>query len=160
MLDLQVAGFAGEATRVSALKLGRDVSGRVFPESGSKKAFHTTSHHAETPDGVEEFAKINRYHVSLLGYFLEKLKSTPDGDGNLLDHSLVVYGSAMGDSHVHGHIWVPMLLAGHANGALKGNLHERAKDGTPQANILLTVARKLGLEIDLVLDSTGVVPML
>ncbi len=155
MMDLQVAGFAGEATRVSALKLGRDVSGRVFPESGSKKAFHTASHHGETADGIEEFARINRYHVGLLGYFLEKLKNTPDGDGNLLDHSLVIYGSAMGDSHVHGHIWVPMMLAGHANGALKGNLHVRSKDGTPQANILLAVTQKLGLELDHVGDSTG-----
>lgn len=159
MMDLQVAGFAGQATRVSALKLGRDVSGRIFAESGTTKGFHPASHHGETPSGVEEFAKINRYHVSLLAYFLDKLKNTPDGDGNLLDHSMVLYGSAMGDSHVHGHLWVPALLAGHANGKLKGNLHVRAKEGTSQANILLTMMDKLGVNVEQVGDSTGTVPI-
>lgn len=155
MLDLQVAAFAGEATRVSALKLGRDVSGRVFPESGTVSPFHPASHHAETPKGIEDFAKINKYHVGLLAYFLNKLKNTPDGDGNLLDHSLVLYGSAMGDSNVHSHIRVPMVLVGHAGGTVKGNLHVKAKDGTPQANILLTMMHKLGVDIENVGDSTG-----
>jgi hypothetical protein len=155
MTDLQVTAFAGDATRVAALKLGRDVSGRVFAESGTNSAFHPASHHGETPKGIEDFAKINRYHVGLLAYFLEKLKKTPDGDGTLLDHSLVLYGSAMGDSNVHSHIRVPMVLAGHASGAIKGKLHIRAKDGTPQANILLTVMHKLGVDLPQVGDSTG-----
>ena len=155
--DLMAAGFAGEATRVAALKLGRDVSARVFPESGTDSSFHPASHHGQTPKGVNDFAKINRYHISLLAYFLEKLRNTPDGDGNLLDHSMILYGSAMADSHVHGHLDVPIVLAGHANGALKGNLHVREKDGTPQANILLTMAHKLGVEVDFVGDSTGTV---
>ena len=155
MADLIAAGFAGGATRVATLKLGRDVSGRVFPESGTKSAFHPASHHGQTPKGIEDFAKINRYHITLLAYFLDKLKNTPDGDGNLLDHSMVLYGSAMGNSHVHAHLDVPMLLAGHANGALKGNLHLREKEGTPQANILLTMMHKLGVDVDSVGDSTG-----
>lgn len=157
MMDLQVAAFAGEATRVAALKLGRDVSGRVFPESGSTTPFHSCSHHGETPKGIEDFAKINAYHVGLLGYFLTKLKNTPDGDGNLLDHSLVLYGSAMGNSNVHSHIRVPMLLAGHANGAVKGNLHVKCKDATPQGNILVTMMHKLGVDIETVGDSAGTV---
>ncbi len=157
MADLMAAGFAAEATRVAALKLGRDVSGRVFPESGSNKPFHPASHHGQTPNNIEEFAKINRYHVTLLAYFLEKLANTPDGDGTLLDHSLVLYGSAMADSHVHGHLDVPMLLAGHAGGRIKGNLHLREKEGTPQANILLTMMDKLGVNIESVGDSTGTV---
>lgn len=95
--------------------------------------------------------------MSLLAYFLEKLKNTPDGDGNLLDHSLILYGSAMGDSHVHGHIWVPMLLAGHASGKLRGNLHVRCPNGTPQANILLTVMHKLGVNLEEIGDSSGAV---
>src|SRR5262249_45830351 len=128
MADLQVTAFAGDSTRVTALKLGRDVSGRVFPESGTNSAFHPASHHGETPKGIEDFAKINKYHVTLLAYFLAKLKNTPDGDGNLLDHSLVLYGSAMGDSNVHSHIRVPMVLVGHASGTIKGNRHIRAKD--------------------------------
>ena len=156
-MDLMVAGFAGEATRVAALKLGRDVSARVFPESGTDSSFHPASHHGQTPSGVEDFAKINRYHVGLLAYFLEKLQNTPDGDGNLLDHSMILYGSAMADSHVHGHLDVPILLAGHANGALRGNLHVHEKESTPQANILLTMAHKLGVEVDYVGDSTGTV---
>src|SRR4029077_13794059 len=148
MMDLQVAAFAGEATRVTALKLSRDVSLRVFPESGNPTPFHSASHHGETPTGVDNYAKINRYHVSLVSYFLDKLKNTPDGDGNLLDHSMVLYGSAMGDSNVHTHKRVPFLLLGHASGAVKGNLHLVAKEGTPQANGLLTVLNKLGVDIE------------
>lgn len=156
ILDLKVAAFAGDATRVSALKLSRDVSGRVFAESGSTTPFHSASHHGETASGIENFAKINRYHVSLVGYFLDKLKNTPDGDGNLLDHSLVLFGSAMGDSNVHGHKQVPMLLAGHASGTVKGNLHLKAPVGTPQANLLLTMMHKLGVDMAEIGDSTGV----
>lgn len=155
--DLVVAGFAGEATRVAAVKLGRDVSGRVFKESGTTKPFHPASHHGNTPSGLEEFSKINRYHTSLVAYFLNKLKNTPDGAGNLLDNSLTLFGSAMGDSHVHGHIWVPMLLAGHASGKVKGNLHVRCKDGTPQANILLSMMHKLGVDVESVGDSNDTI---
>jgi hypothetical protein len=155
MFDLMVAGFAGEATRIASFKISKDVSDRVFPESGDSTPFHSASHHGETPRGIDTFAKINKYHVSLVAYFLDKLKKTPDGDGNLLDHSMVLYGSAMGNSNVHGHKQVPMLLAGHASGALKGNLHLRCKDDTPQANILLTMVNKLGVNTDTVGDSTG-----
>jgi hypothetical protein len=155
MFDLQVLAFMTDTTRVSALKMSRDVSGRVWPESGIKTPFHPCSHHGENPAKVAEFAKLNRYHVGLIPYFLEKLKSTPDGDGNLLDHSMVLYGSPMGDSNVHNHKRVPMFLAGHANGALKGNLHVRTKDGTPMANVYLTMLRKLGVDVETFGDSTG-----
>jgi hypothetical protein len=157
MADLQVLAFAAEVTRVSTFKWGRDTSNRVFPESGNMSPFHSASHHGQTPSGVANFAEINRYHVSLLTYFLDKLKNTPDGDGNLLDHSLVLYGSAMGDSQVHAHRRVPFLLVGHASGALKGNLHVRTKEETPQANGLLTVMQRLGIEMDELGDSTGTV---
>ncbi len=100
-------------------------------------------------------AKINKYHVSLVAYFLDKLKNTPDGDGNLLDHSLVLYGSAMGNSNVHGHMQVPMVLAGHASGKVKGNLHLRAAAATPQANLLLAIMHKLGVNLQEIGDSTG-----
>ncbi len=93
--------------------------------------------------------------MSLIPYFLQKLKDTPDGDGNLLDHSMVLYGSPMGDGNVHNHKRVPMFLAGHANGALKGNLHLRCADSTPMANVLLTMAHKLGMNIEKFGDSTG-----
>ena len=155
MFDLQALAFMTDTTRISAFKMSRDVSGRVWPESGVKTPFHPCSHHGENPARIAEFAKLNRYHVSLLPYFFQKLKDTPDGDGNLLDHSMVLYGSPMGDSNVHNHKRVPIVLLGHANGALKGNLHVRCKDGTPMANVLLTMLHKLGVNVETFGDSTG-----
>src|ERR1051325_9703236 len=155
MFDLQVLAFMTETTRVSAFKMSRDVSTRVFPESGVKVPFHPCSHHGENPAKIAEFAKLNRYHVSLVPYFLDKLKSTPDGDGNLLDHSMILYGSPMGDSNVHNHKRVPVFLAGHASGQLKGNLHVRCADSTPMANIRLTMLHKLWVNVETFGDSTG-----
>ena len=155
MFDLQALAFMTEVTRVSTFKMSRDVCQRVYPESGVKTPFHSCSHHGESPARILEFAKLNLYHVGLVPYFLEKLKNTPDGDGNLLDHSMVLYGSPLGDSNAHNHKRVPVFLAGRANGRLKGNLHVRCDDGTPMANILLTMMRKLGVDIDRIGDSTG-----
>ncbi len=154
MFDLQALAFMTDTTRVSALKMSRDVSGRVWKESGVNTPFHPCSHHGETPVKVAEFAKLNRYHVSLIPYFLEKLKNTPDGDGNLLDHSIVMYGSPMGDGNVHNHKRVPIFLAGHGGG-LQGNLHVRCADSTPMANIYLTLLHKLGVNVERFGDSTG-----
>jgi hypothetical protein len=155
MFDLQALAFASDITRVFAFKLGRDASNRAFPESGFKGAFHSASHHQEKEDRILDFAKINKYHVSMIPYFLEKLKNTPDGDGNLLDNSVVLYGSPMGDSNVHNHKRVPMFIAGHAGGALKGNRHIKAADGTPLANVMLTIAHTLDLDMPSFGDSTG-----
>lgn len=155
MFDLQALAFMTDTTRVSAFKMSRDVSGRIWPASGVNVPFHPCSHHGEAPARVAEFAKLNRYHVSLLPYFFNKLKNTPDGDGNLLDHSMILYGSPMGDSNVHNHKRVPMVLIGHANGALKGNLHVRCKEETPMANILLTMMHKLGVNVETFGDSNG-----
>jgi hypothetical protein len=156
MFDLQALAFASDLTRVFAFKLGRDASNRVYPESGFKGAFHSASHHQEKEERILDFAKINRYHVSLVPYFLEKLKNTPDGDGaSVLDNSVIVYGSPMGDSNVHNHKRVPLFIAGHAGGAIKGNMHVKAADGTPMANAMLTVAHKLGLDMPSFGDSTG-----
>lgn len=155
MFDMQALAFAAEITRVSAFKMSHDTSNRIFPESGVAAPFHTLSHHSEAPDQLAEFARLNRYHVGMVRYFLEKLKNTPDGDGSLLDHSLVLYGSPMGDSYIHDHRRLPLFLAGHACGQLKGNLHRACKAGTPQGNALLTVMHKLGVAIDAVGDSTG-----
>jgi hypothetical protein len=157
MFDLQVLAFMTGVTRVSTFKMSRDVCQRVFPESGVTTPFHSCSHHGESPTRIAEFAKVNRYHMTFVQYFLEKMKNTPDGDGNLLDHSLVLYGSPMGDSNVHNHKRVPLLLAGHANGQLKGNYHVRTKDETPLANGLLTVMHKLGVNVDSIGDSTGLI---
>jgi hypothetical protein len=146
MFDLQALAFASDLTRVFAFKLGRDASNRTYPESGFKGAFHSTSHHGEREERIMDFATINAYHVSMIPYFMEKLKNTPDGDGNLLDNTLIVYGSPMGDSNLHNHKRVPFFLAGHAGGAIKGGLHHRAADGTPVANVMLSVLHKLGVD--------------
>jgi hypothetical protein len=156
MFDLQAVAFASDLTRVFAFKLGRDASNRVYPDSGFKGAFHSASHHQEKEERILDFAKINRYHVSLVPYLLEKLKNTPDGEnGSVLDNTVVLYGSPMGDSNVHNHKRVPLFLAGHAGGALKGNMHVKATDGTPLANAMLSVANKLGLDLPSFGDSTG-----
>ena len=156
MFDLQALAFQAGITRVSAFKMSRDVCQRIYPESGVKTVFHSASHHGEATDKIAEFAKLNQYHVSKVAEFLEKLKNTPDGDGNLLDHSLVLYGSPMGNSNVHNHIRVPIFLAGHANGTVKGNLHVMAADKTPMSNVLLTIVDKLGMTEQKIGDSTDV----
>jgi hypothetical protein len=159
MFDLQALAFSADITRVSTLKLSRDVSTRIFPESGIKTAFHPMSHHGSMPSKILDYAKLNTYHVSLVSYFLDKLKNTPDGDGNLLDHSMILYGSPIGDSNVHAHKRVPMVLAGKAAGALQGNRHIRCKDETPTANLLLGMLHKLGVEQSSIGDSTGEVTL-
>ena len=146
MFDLQVAAFQSDTTRVFSFKLGRDGSSRAYPASGVNTGFHPASHHGDREDRVSQFAAINKYHISLIPYFLGKLKNTPDGDGSLLDHTMVLYGSPMGNSNVHNHKRCPLFLAGKANGTLRGNLHLKAADGTPMANVMLAMLHKLGLD--------------
>lgn len=155
MFDLQVLALMTDITRVISFKMGIDRSSRIYPESGVTTPFHALSHHRETQEKIEEFARLNQYHVSKVAYFLERLRNTPDGDGNLLDHAVVLYGSPMGDSHVHEHRFLPLFLAGRASGALKGNLHVSCSEGTPMANVLLTLMRKLGVDVGQIADSTG-----
>ncbi|MGE0815956.1 MAG: DUF1552 domain-containing protein [Vicinamibacterales bacterium] len=156
MFDLQAIAFASDITRVFSFKLGRDASNRVYADSGVKTAFHSASHHQEREDRIRDFQKINLYHIGMIPYFLNKLKATPDGERNLLDNTLVLYGSPMGDSNVHNHKRCPLFLAGHAGGALKGNLHIKNADGTPMANAMLSVLHALGLDdVTTFGDSTG-----
>jgi hypothetical protein len=156
MFDLQALAFASDTTRVFSFKLGRDASSRVYPDSGVRTGFHPASHHGEREDRVIEFARINRYHVGLVPYFLKKLKETPDGESNLLENTLVIYGSPMGNSNIHNHKKCPLFLAGHAGGRLKGGLHIKAADTTPMANAMLTMLHMLGLEdLDKFGDSTA-----
>jgi hypothetical protein len=156
MFDLQALAFASDLTRVTSFKLSRDVSGRVFKEAGVSTGFHNASHHNEREDRIKDFAKINRYHVGLVPYFLERLQKIADADGTLLDNSLIIYGSSMGNSNVHNHKRCPLFLAGHAGGMLKGGLHVKAADGTPMANVFLTLMHNLGLDdVQSLGDSTG-----
>ncbi len=156
MFDLQALAFAADITRVFSFKMGRDGSARVYPIEGAKVPFHPASHHGEREDRIAQFAAINKYHVSLVPYFLEKLKNMQEGDSNLLEKTLVVYGSPMGNSNVHNHKRCPLFLAGHANGRLRGNLHLKAGEGTPMANVMLTLLHGLGLDdVQSFGDSTG-----
>ena len=146
MFDLQLLAFESDLTRVFSFKWGRDASGRVYPESGSDSGFHGASHHGGREERVKEFAKINKYHVSMLPYFLEKLQNTMDGDTTLLDETLIIYGSPMADSNLHNHRRCPLILLGGAGGQLDGGLHIRAKDDTPMANVMLSLMHRLGMD--------------
>jgi hypothetical protein len=146
MFDLQLLAFESDLTRVFSFKWGRDASGRVYPESGSDSGFHGASHHGGREERVKEFSKINKYHVSMLPYFLEKLHNTMDGDTTLLDETLIIYGSPMADSNLHNHRRCPLILLGGAGGQLDGGLHIRAKDDTPMANVMLSLMHRLGMD--------------
>ncbi|HIF37774.1 MAG TPA: DUF1552 domain-containing protein [Gemmatimonadetes bacterium] len=146
MFDLQLLAFESDVTRVFSFKMGRDSSARVFPESGSEKPFHPASHHGGNEESVREFAKINSYHVSMIPYFLERLKNTVEGDATLLDKTMLIYGSPMGDPNLHNHKRCPLFVVGGANGALAGNNHIFTDDGTPMANAMLSLGQKLGFD--------------
>ena len=156
MFDLQVLAMETDMTRVIAFKTGRDADSRVFPESGSNKPFHPTSHHGNREENILEFNKICQFRVGQLPYFLEKLKNTKEGDASLLDKTLILWGSPMADANIHNHRRCPLMLLGHANGHLKGNLHLKAEDGTPMANVMLTLLHMLGVDdLESFGDSTG-----
>jgi hypothetical protein len=155
MFDLQVLALQSDMTRVISFKTGRDASSRVYPESGSERGFHPASHHGGREAAILEFNKINRYHVSLLPYFLERLKNSQEGDSNLLEKTVIIYGSPMADGNIHNHRRCPLLLLGHGNGMLEGNLHLKATEGTPMANVWLTLMHKFGLDMSSFGDSTG-----
>ncbi|MGH7712663.1 MAG: DUF1552 domain-containing protein, partial [Gemmatimonadaceae bacterium] len=146
MFDLQALAFAADLTRVFSFKMGRDGSSRTYPESGTDKPFHPASHHGGAEKGVRDFFTINKYHVGMLPYFLEKLKSVSEGDSNLLEKTMILYGSPMADGNLHNHRRCPLIALGHANGTLQGNMHVKAPDGTPMANAMLSMMHSLGLE--------------
>jgi hypothetical protein len=150
MFDLQVLAFQTDMTRVFSFKLGRDSSARVYPESGTETPFHPASHHGNSEEKILDFNLINKYHVSMLPYLLGKLKDTQEAGVPLLDKTMVVYGSPMGDPNIHNHLRVPFLVMGGANGKHQGGAHLRAPDYTPLANVFLTLLHKLGAE-----DMTG-----
>ena len=156
MFDLQALALQADVTRVFSFKMGRDASSRVYPESGVSKGFHPSSHHGNRPANIVELGQINRYHVSLLPYFLQKLQAVQEGDASLLDKSVIIYGSPMGDSNIHNHKRCPLVVLGGANGRLPGNAHLKTPAGTPMANVMLTLLHKIGVtDIEKFGDSTG-----
>src|SRR5688572_12838515 len=155
MFDLQVLALQGDVTRVITFQLAREASTRTYPEIGVPDAHHPLTHNGGDPQQLEKVAKINAFHVSLFAYFLEKLKATPDGDGSLLDHSLYLYGSGMGNADVHDHVNLPILVAGGGAGKVKGGRHIKYAEPTPLANLHLTLLDKVGVRLDAFADSQG-----
>jgi hypothetical protein len=160
LFDLQVLALQSDLTRVIAFKTGRDASNRTFPESGSTRGFHPASHHGGRQEAIMEFNKICQWRIGMIPHFLERLKTTMDGDASLLDQSMVIWGSPMADANLHNHRRCPLVVFGGANGQLDGNVHLRTPDGTPMANVMLTLMHKLGMDdIQTFGDSTGAFPL-
>jgi hypothetical protein len=155
MLDLQLLAFQTDTTRVFSLILAREVSNRSYPHIGVPDQHHPVSHHRDDPGLIEKKTKIDAYHVSLLAYLAEKMQATPDGDGTLLDQSLLVYGGGMGDGNLHRHSDLPCVLLGSLGGKLRTGQHVTYPTGTPMTNFLLTVLDKVGVEVAAIGDSTG-----
>jgi hypothetical protein len=157
MFDLQVLALQGDVTRVITFQLARETSTRTYPEIGVSDPHHPLTHNGGDPEKLARVAKINAFHASLFAYFLEKLRSTPDGNGSLLDHSMYLYGSGMGNPDVHDHVNLPNLVAGGGGGTLKGGRHIRYKDPAPLANLHLTLLEKVGVRLDKFADSKGTI---
>jgi hypothetical protein len=155
MFDLQTLAFQGDVTRVTTFQLAREASSRTYPEAGVPEPHHPLTHHGGNPGKIAKVAKINAFHVSLFAYFLERLKSIPEGDGTLLDHSMLLYGSGMGNPNVHDHVNLPILVAGGAAGKMRGGRHIRYAEPTPLANLHLTLLDKVGVHHDSFADSKG-----
>ena len=155
MFELMAVAYETDLTRVFTFMMNREASQLVFPNLGINEPWHHISHHGNKPDQIEAHAKVNLYHAGLLAKFLERLQKTADGDGSLLDHSLVLYGSGMGNGNVHAADHLPTLLVGGAAGAMKGNRHVVAPERTPNGNMLLSVAEKMGVNMDSFGSSTG-----
>ena len=154
MLDLKVLAWQTDMTRVTTFQLAQELSNSVYPESGISESFHTLSHHSNLDENKAKFAVLNRYHVGLYAYLLEKLDAIAEPEGSLLDRSMVLYGSGMSDGNEHNHSPLPVVLAGHAGGALEGGRHLRFEPGTTMSNLLLAMLHKLEVEQESLGDST------
>ena len=155
MFDLQLLALQGDVTRVITFQLARETSNRTYPEIGVPDPHHPLSHHGNDPEKIARMAKINQFHVSLFAEFLGKLKATPEGNGTLLDHSLYLYGSGIGNPNVHDHSNLPILVAGGSATGMKGGRHIKYSKPTPLANLHLTLLDKMGVHLDSFADSQG-----
>lgn len=155
MLDLQWLAYQADLTRVFTFMFGREISSRIYPEIGLTEGHHAISHHGDKPEQIEKLARLNTYQTQLFASFLEKLRSTPDGDGSLLDHCLLLYGAGLSNPNIHSHNDLPLLLVGGASGQLNGGRHLAYPLKTPMTNLLATMLDKVGVHVDKVGDSTG-----
>ena len=156
MMDLQVIALQSEITRVSTLMFARELSNTVFPETRIRDPFHNLSHHSNDRDNMDRFAELNAYHMTKFAYFVERLRDTPDGDGTLLDHAVVLYGSSLSDGNQHNFSPLPIVLAGGASGRLQGGRHLQFRKDTHMSNLLLAILSKLGAPLETFGDSTDV----
>jgi hypothetical protein len=159
MFDLQHLAFQTDTTRVTTFMLSRELNNRTYPQIGVPGQHHAISHHGYKAEQEAQHARINTYHVMLFARFLEKMRNTPDGDGSLLDHTLMLYGSGMGDGNVHSKDPISSLLVGGAGGKLKGDRHIRMPEHTPHANLLLAVLDLAGIRAGEIGNSTGTVAL-
>ncbi len=159
MFDLQLLAFQTDTTRVTTFMMSRELNNRSYPQIGVPEQHHAISHHGYAPDKEVQHARINTYHISLFANFLEKMRNTPDGDGSLLDHTLLLFGSGMGDGNVHSKDPISSMLVGGANGRLAGGQHIRMPESTPQSNLLLAILNLAGIPDEKIGNSTGTVPI-
>jgi hypothetical protein len=159
MFELQMLAFQGDITRITTFQLARETSNRVYPETGVTDPHHPLSHHGNDPRKIERMSKINAFHVSLFAEFLEKMRATPDGNGSLLDHSLFLYGSGMGNPNVHDHQNLPVIVAGGAAGGVKGGRHLHFDEPTALANLHLTLLDRAGVKVEKFGDSNGMISL-
>jgi hypothetical protein len=155
MFDLQLLAFQADLTRVSSFMLGKEQSARPYPQIGVPDAHHPLSHHNNVPGLIERMSKINRYHIELVSRYLAKLRETPDGDGSLLDHMIILYGAGISNSTRHSSVDLPLMVLGGGNGRLKGGRHLSYSDSPVTANLLVTLLDKLDIPLDRVGGSTG-----
>ncbi len=155
MFDLQVLAFQADLTRVSTLVIGREGSVRTYGEIGVRDPHHPLSHHRNLPENIDKLTKINTFHVSLFAHFLDKMKNTKDGDGSLLDHSMIIYGSAICDGNSHSHADLPVVLAGRGGGQLTPGRHLAAAKGTPMTNLYVSLLERLQMPVEQFGDSNG-----
>jgi hypothetical protein len=155
MYDLMVLAWQADITRISTMLMAKELSNAVYANSGVRDSFHILSHHSNNQESKDRFAVLNNYHIGLFARLLEKLRSVPDGDGSLLDHSMILYGSGMSDGNQHNHDPLPVLLAGKASGRLEGDRHLRNAEGTTMSNLLLAMLHKLDVPLESFGDSTG-----
>ena len=160
MFDLLFVAYQSDLTRVGTFLFGREKSVRTYPEVGVPSPHHPTSHHRQRPEQLERLSKINTFHMTMFGRFLEKLQSTSDGEGSLLDNSIFIYGAGMGNSNAHDPLDLPIVLAGGGAGTLQGGRHVRLPEGTPLANMHLAVLEKMGISAESLGDATGTLPVL
>ena len=159
MYDLLALAYQADLTRVFTFMVAREVSQRTYPNLGIGEPHHAVSHHSNRPESIKNHTKINTYHMSLFAKFIERLRSTPDGDGSLLDHALIMYGSGMSDGNGHTGSPLPLALIGGANGRVRGNRHIKMSQLTPMPNVLLNFAQKFGVPQDTFGLSTGTVDL-